>query len=128
MTDNEPIQTPESGPQGTSEADTWAMVLHLSMLSGLVVPLAGLVVPIIIYALKKDTMPGLVPHGHVVFNWMISAIIYAVIGVLLLFAFGLGLLVLFALGIASLIFPIIGGIKASDGIVWPYPLSITVFK
>jgi hypothetical protein len=97
------------------------------MLSGLIVPLAGLIVPIIIYILKKDELPGLVPHGYVVFNWMISAIIYAIICIILMIVV-IGIPLLFALGLVSLIFPIVGGIKASDGEVWPYPLSIKFFK
>jgi uncharacterized Tic20 family protein len=109
------------------ETNTWAMILHLSMLSGLVVPLAGLIVPIVIYVLKKDSLPGLKPHGYVVFNWMISAIIYAIISMILLIVV-IGGFMLAALALVSLIFPIIGGVKASEGEVWPYPLSIKVFK
>lgn len=121
--------SPESGATaGDKDTNTWAMILHLSMLSGLVVPMAGLIVPIVIYILKKDDLPGLQPHGYVIFNWMISAFIYGVIGGILILAFGLGILVLMALGLLSLIFPIIGGVKASEGEVWPYPLSIRFFK
>lgn len=109
------------------ETNTWAMILHLSVLSGLVVPLAGLIVPIVIFVLKKDSLPGLVPHGHVVFNWMISAVIYAIISMILILV-GIGILLLMALGLLSLIFPIIGGVKASEGEVWDYPLSIKFFK
>lgn len=112
---------------GDSETRNWAMVLHLSLLSGLVVPLAGLIVPIVIYVVKKDALPGLVPHGHVVFNWMISAILYGIVSVLLLLV-GIGVLLLALLAIVSIIFPIIGGVKATEGEVWPYPLSIPVFK
>lgn len=123
-------ETLESGsPQTLDDKETrnWAMVLHLSMLSGLVVPFAGLIVPIVIYILKKDELPGLVPHGHVVFNWMISAVIYAVISMLLIIVI-IGIPLLAALAIISIIFPIIGGVKASDGEVWPYPLSIRFFS
>lgn len=107
--------------------NTWAMVLHLSVLSGLVVPLAGLIVPIVIYLVKKDELPGLKPHGDVVFNWMISALIYAIISVILMIVL-VGFLLAPLVAILSLVFPIIGGIKASDGEVWPYPLSIRFFK
>lgn len=110
-----------------SETRNWALVLHLSLLSGLVVPLAGLIVPIVIYVVKKDALPGLVPHGHVVFNWMISAILYGIVSVLLILV-GIGVLLLALLAIVSIIFPIIGGVKATEGEVWPYPLSIPVFK
>jgi uncharacterized Tic20 family protein len=58
---------------------------------------------------------------------MISAIIYAIISMILMIV-GIGFLLLAALGLVSLIFPIIGGVKASEGEVWPYPLSIKFFK
>ncbi|HLS04839.1 MAG TPA: DUF4870 domain-containing protein [Wenzhouxiangella sp.] len=109
------------------ETNTWAMVLHLSVLSGLVVPMAGLIVPVVIYILKKDDLPGLKPHGDVVFNWMISVLIYAVASMILMIVL-VGFLLLPLVAILSLVFPIIGGIKASDGEVWPYPLSIKFFK
>ncbi len=60
-------------------------------------------------------------------NWIISEILYAIGCSLLIFVLiGFPLLmVLFALAI---IFPIIGGIKASSGEAWKYPLSIPFFK
>ena len=119
--------SPESATADEKETNTWAMILHLSMLSGLIVPMAGLIVPIVIYVLKKDQLPGLRPHGYVVFNWMISAFIYAIISIILM-VIGIGVLLLSALALVSLIFPIIGGVKASEGEVWPYPLSINFFK
>jgi len=120
--------SPESGPSASDkDTNTWAMILHLSMLSGLIVPMAGLIVPIVIYVLKKDELPGLRPHGYVVFNWMISAVIYAIISMILMIV-GIGFLLIAALALVSLIFPIIGGVKASEGEVWPYPLSIKFFK
>lgn len=117
----------ESPAGDDRETRHWAMILHLSVLSGLVVPLAGLIVPVVIYVLKKDDLPGLVPHGHVVFNWMISAIIYCIISLILMLVL-IGFILLPVLGLLSLVFPIIGGIKASDGEIWPYPLSIQFFK
>jgi hypothetical protein len=120
--------SPETGAAGSDkDTNTWAMILHLSILSGLILPMAGLIVPIVIYVLKKDDLPGLRPHGHVVFNWMISAVIYAIISMILMIV-GIGFLLLAALALVSLIFPIIGGVKASEGEVWPYPLSIKFFK
>jgi uncharacterized Tic20 family protein len=109
------------------ETNNWSLILHLSVLSGFVVPILGLAVPIAIFLLKKDELPGLVPHAHVVFNWIISVLIYAVISSILILI-GIGILLLIALWILSLVFPIIGAIKASEGEVWPYPLSIRFFK
>ena len=120
------MQDPVSQPPD-KQTNTWALILHLSVLSGLVTALLGLIVPIIIYFLKKDELPGLTPHAHVVFNWIISVIIYAVVSSILVFI-GIGVLLLIALAILSLVFPIIGAIKASEGEVWPYPLSIKFFN
>ncbi len=114
-------------PDANKDLRTWAIILHLSVLSGLAVPMAGLIVPVVIYLLKKDQLPALTPHAHVVFNWLISAIIYAVVSFILMVV-GIGVLLLLALALLSLIFPIIGAIKASEGTVWPYPLSIQFFK
>ena len=114
-------------PSADKETRTWSLILHLSVLSGLVVPMAGLIVPVVIYILKKDQIPALIPHAHVVFNWLISVIIYAVICFILTFV-GIGILLFAVLALMSLVFPIIGAIKASEDSVWPYPLSIKFFK
>ena len=105
----------------------WAMILHLSVFAGFIIPFAGLLAPIIIFILKKEEMPGLVPHGYVIFNWLISAFIYSIVCAILTIVL-VGLLGFIALGILCLVFPIIGAIKASEGEVWPYPLSIKFFK
>ena len=128
--EQEPTPTPEpTTPATGQDKDTnqWSMILHLSVLAGFVVPIAGLLAPIVIFILKKDDLPGIVPHAYVIFNWLISAIIYAVVSFILTFV-GIGILMLGILAIMSLVFPIIGAIKASEGTVWPYPLSIKFFK
>lgn len=112
--------------QDSKELNTWALILHLSLLAGLVIPLGGLVVPIVIYMLKKDELPGLQPHFHVILNWMISALIYFVISMILMIVV-IGVFMLWILGLLALVFPIIGAIKANDGEVWSYPLSIQFF-
>ena len=112
--------------ENSKELKTWALILHLSLLAGLIIPLGGLIVPIVVYLLKKDELPGLEPHWHIVINWIISALIYAVICFILMFVV-IGIFLFWALGLLALVFPIIGAIKANDGIAWPYPLSIQFF-
>ena len=109
------------------ETRTWAMFLHLSLLAGFVVPLAGLVAPIIIWQLQKNTLPGIDEHGKVVVNWLLSMIIYVFVSFLLMFIF-IGIPMLIVLAVVGIIFPIIGGIKANDGQLWKYPLSIQFFR
>jgi uncharacterized Tic20 family protein len=111
----------------TKEIGQWALFLHLSQFAGYIVPFAGWIAPILIWQVKKTDMPALDAHGKVVANWIISEIIYCAVSIILVFVVvGIPLLVIiFVLGI---IFPIIGAIKAGDGIVWKYPLSISFFK
>ena len=119
-------ETPASAPPPNDrerETRQWAMFIHFSVLAGWVVPLAGLVVPIILWQVKKDELPGIVPHAHVVMNWIISSLVYGVIFFILLIVF-IGFLGFIALGLATIIFAIIGGIKANEGELWPYPGTI----
>jgi uncharacterized Tic20 family protein len=104
-----------------------AMFLHLSLLAGMLVPLAGFILPILIWQLKKEEMPALDPHGKVVVNWIISSLIYAAVCGILVFVL-IGIPMLLALFVLGTIFPIIGGIKANDGVVWKYPLSIAFLR
>ena len=105
----------------------WAMVLHLSQLANFVVPLAGIIAPIVIWQINKDEFPSLDVHGKIVVNWIISFIIYFAVCFLLLFVV-IGIPLLAILGLLGIIFPIIGGIKANNGEIWKYPLSITFLK
>lgn len=102
----------------------WAMLLHLSVFSGYVIPVAGFVVPILIWQIMKKDLPELDDHGKIVVNWMISSIIYAIVSVVLAFVV-IGIPLLIALLIVGIVFPIIGGIKANNGEKWNYPMSIT---
>lgn len=120
-------QVSEAPSQNDKEFRTWAMVLHFSLLAGYVVPLAGLIAPIVIWQVKKDTLPQLDAHGKVVVNWLISAIIYGFVCGLLAFIL-IGIPLLAVLGILFFVFPVIGGIKANEGQLWKYPLSIEFLK
>jgi len=104
-------------------AREWAMYLHFSMFAGYLVPIAGFVAPIIIWQVKKDELPSLDEHGRIVTNWLISNLIYSVIGFFLVFLV-IGIPILIVLGILNLAFPLIGGLKANQGEVWQYPLTI----
>jgi len=126
MSEYDPIESPQTSPEAEKELRLWAILLHLSLLAGLIIPFGGLVVPVVIYLVKKDDVPGLEPHWHVVVNWLLSAIIYAVICFLLMLIL-IGFILIWVLGLLALIFPIIGAIKANDGEVWSYPLSIRFF-
>lgn len=123
---NDNTSAPVDASLNDKETRTWAMFLHFSLLAGFIIPLAGLIAPIIIWQLKKEELPGIDAHGKVVMNWLISAILYGIACVILMFIF-IGIPLMWALCLIAVIFPIIGGIKANEGVVWKYPLSIKIF-
>lgn len=118
-----------AGPADSPGRQTldWALFLHLSQLLGFLVPLGGLIAPLLIWQIKKDELPALDAHGKVVMNWVLSALIYTVVaGLLSLLVIGIPLLIIVLL--LGVVFPIIGGVKASNGELWPYPLSIPFLR
>ena len=113
------LQTPEQRQMG--------MWLHLSQLANVILFPVGIIVPIVLWQTKKDKIPGLDAHGKMVVNWMISSVIYAVVSVVLMFVL-IGFLTILAVGIMGIVFPIIGGMKANNGELWEYPLTIKFLK
>ncbi len=105
----------------------WAMLIHLSTLLGYAAPVIGLVVPILIWQLKKDEFPELDPHGKMVLNFIISMFIYSIVCAVLA-CVAIGILLYIPLAIVGIVFPIIGGIKANDGELWEYPLTLKLIK
>ncbi|WP_258807382.1 DUF4870 domain-containing protein [Pseudidiomarina sp. CB1] len=114
-----------TGP--SKDERTFAMLLHLSQFLGYIIPFAGFIAPLVMWLIKKDESAYIDAHGKVVFNWIISAFIWGIIGVILVFV-GIGILILIALGICHIVFAIIGAIRANDGIIQNYPLTIKFFR
>lgn len=108
-------------------ANQWAMFVHFSLFAGFILPVAGLVLPIIIWQVKKDEYPFVDLHGKQVLNWIVSLIIYSLICAVFTLIF-IGFIGFAALFVMSIAFPIIGGIKANNGEFWRYPFTIRVIK
>ena len=101
----------------------WCMFLHLAQLAGYIVPLGGVIVPIVMWQMKKDESTEIDAHGRMIVNVMLSYFIYWVIAFLLCFLL-IGFFLIPIVAIAAIAMPIIGAIKANDGVLWNYPLVI----
>ncbi len=112
----------------TQDERQMGLFLHLSQLANVLFFPLGIIAPVVIWQLKKDQIPALDAHGKMVVNWMISSIIYGFVSIILIFVFLIGLIPLIGLIIAGIAFPIIGALKANNGELWEYPLTIKFLK
>lgn len=115
-----------SDPVVDMDNRTYSMLLHFSQLSGYVVPMFGWIVPLVLWLIKRDD-PYIDQQGRVVFNWIISSFIYFVICFILAFVI-IGFFLMAALAIVSIIFIVLGAIRAKDGGIQNYPMSIGFFR
>jgi len=111
----------------TSEERQMGMFLHLSQLANVVLFPIGIILPIVLWQTQKEKMPALDAHGKMVTNWMISVTIYMIASFILMLAL-IGFLLIVVVAIIGIVFPIIGGIKANNGELWQYPLTIKFLK
>ena len=116
----------EKTTSSNQDANQWGMWIHFSLLAGYILPLAGFVVPIVLWQSKKDESPIIDAHGKIAMNAILTWFIYMCVGTVLAFVL-IGIPLLIGLAVVAVIFPILGGIKASDGEVWSYPFLIRFF-
>ena len=118
-----------SGKVCGMEPKIWNTLMHLSQL--LTWTVLGIVAPIIMWVVSKDESRDANRHGLMILNWLLSSVVYGLIGVGLcltvIFAV-IGVPMLVALAALNIIFPIIGAIQASSGKLWEYPLTIRFFN
>lgn len=141
MTDFNETLTPPPPPSGTPSAEErqWAMFAHLSALlggiltSGWAGSIGCFIGPLIIWLVKKDTMPFVDDQAKEALNFNITVgIVFFALFLLALLTFGIGLVIAVPLwiiiGIAWLVFTIIAAIKANEGVAYRYPFTLRLVK
>jgi uncharacterized protein len=117
---------------------TWPMLCHLVSLTGyLGNGIGGIAGPLIVWLVKKDTMPEVDAHGKEAINFNLSLLVYGVcLGVCLvvfsILTLGLGFFLAIPLVAAMTIFHLVctvtAAIKANNGEFYRYPLTIRFLK
>lgn len=113
-----------SGPIIAPEERTLAALTHLSGLSGYIIPLGGVIVPVIIWALKSDSrVISSIAKQALLLN-LIVFLLFAVTAILWLTIILIPVVILFwvVLGLVAIALPIVGAIKAGDGRYYRYPV------
>jgi len=101
-----------------------AAVTHLSGLAGYLIPLGGIIVPIIIWIVKSDSpVISSIAKQALLLNVAVfctfCALLVLLLTIILIPFVVVGILALLLLAIAL---PIVGAIKASDGVYYKYPV------
>jgi uncharacterized Tic20 family protein len=134
------VLTPPPTPNGTPSAEEkqWALFAHLSALLGGILTghmfgwgcFAG---PLVIWLIKKDTMPFVNDQGKEALNFNITlAIAFCALVLFSIVTFGLGLLIAWPIGavlcVAWFVLTIIAAIKANEGVAYRYPFTLRLVK
>ena len=110
------------------------MWCHMSALAGVIVPFGNVIGPLIIWQMKRNEFPSVEEHGKEAVNFQLSMLIYLLAGGALtvlgvFFCVGWLLVpVLMVIGFGCLIFAVIAGVKANDGVMYRYPLNLRLIK
>ncbi|MGI8561760.1 MAG: DUF4870 domain-containing protein [Luteimonas sp.] len=116
-----------------------AMFAHLSALLGGIITagwagsIGCFVGPLVIWLVKKDTMPFVDDQGKEALNFNITvAIAFLALLLLSIMTLGIGLVIAIPvwiiIGIAWLVLTIIASIKANEGVAYRYPFALRLIK
>lgn len=111
----------------SNDEKQWGMFAHLAALVGLIIPFGNVIGPLVVWQMKKNEMPFVDDQGKEALNFQITVAIAILVCIVLMFVL-IGMLLLPLVGLASLIFTIIGGLKANNGEAYRYPFAIRLVK
>ena len=126
-----PPPPPAVGP--SAEEKQWAMFAHLSALvggiltSGWAGSIGCFIGPLVIWLIKKDTMPFAADQAKEALNFNITMTIAGIVCFLLTFVL-IGLILAPILGIAWLVLTVMACIKANNGEAYRYPFALRLIS
>jgi uncharacterized Tic20 family protein len=114
------------------------MFAHLSaLLGGLLTSAIGgwgfFLGPLVIWLVKKDTMPFVADQAKEALNFNITvSAIFVILLILTLFTLGLGVILtvpaMLVVGIGALVLIVMAAIKANEGVAYRYPFALRLIK
>ncbi len=107
----------------TPDERLYATFLHLSLLAHLVLSGFAIVVPVIMWILKKDESSYIADHGREAINFQISLIIYSLVAAIFTIVL-IGLPFLLLIPIYALVCMVLAAVAANRGELYRYPMTI----
>ncbi len=128
-----PTATPSIAAAQSSDERMWAMIGHLSAFSAFVTGIGCIVGPLIVWLVKRDTLPFAADQAKEALNYNITVAIGFVALVLFsIITLGIGLVIAYPVGVllwlAWIVFTIIAAIKANEGVAYRYPFTLRLVK
>src|SRR5688572_9799051 len=118
--------TPGGPIESNPQARQWAMIAHLSALV-MLVSIPSILGPLIVWLMKKNESPFVDDQGKEAVNFHLTVLIAAIVLSPTLCIF-IGFILLPLLAIVALIFSVIGGMKANEGVAYRYPWTLRLIK
>src|SRR5450432_1259167 len=116
--------TPPASPVASPNIRTWIVLCHASALLGLFFHFLGhLFGPLIVWLVKRGESAEIDAHGKESLNFQLSMLIYDAVAAILCFLL-IGIPILILLWLLNTILVIVASIKASEGQLYRYPLTI----
>lgn len=117
---------PEKMFWGMTE-NSYVTLMHVAQFGGYILPFLGFILPIVMWMTNKEQSAAIDRTGKDIVNFMISWLLYAVVGGILVIV-GIGLVILGVLAVAQVVLVIIAAIKTANKESWKYPLTIEFIK
>ena len=111
--------------------NSYIALMHVAQFGGYMLPFLGFILPIVMWQINKDNSTAIDRHGKNIVNFMMSWILYAIVGVVLIFTVILspvGIAILVGLAFSQVVFIILAAVRSVNDEYWKYPLSIELLK
>ena len=108
----------------SSKTRTWIVLCHASALLGLFFHFLGHIFgPLIVWLVKRGESAEIDAHGKESLNFQLSMLIYDAVALILCFVL-IGIPILVLLWVLNTVLVIVASVKASEGELYRYPLTI----
>lgn len=113
----QPYPMPVQSPLSDADARLWSSLAHVGVI------VTGFIGPLVIWAVLKDRSPVVRQNAAAATNFGLLMAIGYIVGAFLMIIFIGGLVVAAAI-VLTIIFGVVGAVRATNGEVYPYPFTV----
>jgi len=110
-----------------TEDQNLAVIIHLSLLMGIIIPFGGYAATLVLWLLKKDTSTYIDQQGKEAINFMLNVLVIGTAATILCIML-IGFLLMIPLVIMAFVMPVIAAVKISKGQDYKYPWVYRLIK